>query len=141
MAIDAMNLEDIFRQVQTNTNDLHGNSPSMQVTDNRTPRREGGVHTIVARRSRAIFRFCKGRGCGHVFGLFLRGQWSPLALMLSADPLPRSRQRAWCADNAAGFRINPLPAHHLLVTLDFCAALACNKPWQRTLPTRYAGIS
>jgi O-methyltransferase involved in polyketide biosynthesis len=23
----------------------------------------------VARGSRAIFRFCKGRGCGHVFGL------------------------------------------------------------------------
>src|SRR5271169_1571759 len=29
MAIDAMNLEDIFRQVQTNASDLHGSSPSI----------------------------------------------------------------------------------------------------------------
>jgi hypothetical protein len=56
MAIDAMNLEDIFRQVQTNTNDLHGNSPSMQVTDNRNPRREGGVHTIGAPWSRVALK-------------------------------------------------------------------------------------
>ena len=34
-----------------------------------------------------------GRGRGHVFGLS-RGQLDPLALMLSADPLPRSEQRA-----------------------------------------------
>jgi hypothetical protein len=29
MSVDAVNLEDIFRQVQTNASDLHGNSPSM----------------------------------------------------------------------------------------------------------------
>ncbi len=42
---------------------------------------------------RGNFRRCAGRGCGHVFGL-LRGEWSPPALMLFADPLPRSEQRA-----------------------------------------------
>jgi hypothetical protein len=36
---------------------------------------------------------CAGRGCGHVLGLS-RGRLDPLALMLSADPLPRSEQRA-----------------------------------------------
>jgi hypothetical protein len=36
------------------------------------------------------------------------------------------------ADSAAGFRINPLPAHHLLVTLDCYAALASSKPRPRT---------
>jgi len=48
----------------------------------------------------------------------------PLALMLSADPLPQSFHRARTgAGGSTGFRINPLPAHHLLVTLDSCAAL------------------
>ena len=36
-----MNLEDIFRQVETNTSDLHDNSPSMQLTADCKPRREG----------------------------------------------------------------------------------------------------
>ena len=40
-----------------------------------------------------FFWRCADRGCGHVFGLS-RGQLDPLALMLSADPLPRSEQRA-----------------------------------------------
>jgi hypothetical protein len=44
-----MNLEDIFRQIQANANDLHDSSPSMQVTAHGNPRREGGVHTIDAR--------------------------------------------------------------------------------------------
>jgi hypothetical protein len=44
-----MNLEDIFRQIQTNACDLHDRSPSMQLTADRNPRREGGVHTIDAR--------------------------------------------------------------------------------------------
>jgi hypothetical protein len=57
MAIDTMNLEDIFRQVQTNTSDLHDCPPSTQLTADRNPRREGGVHTIGARRSRAFFNF------------------------------------------------------------------------------------
>jgi hypothetical protein len=48
MGIDAMNLEDIFRQIQTNTSDLHDCSPSMQWTADRNPRPEGGVHTIGA---------------------------------------------------------------------------------------------
>ena len=42
---------------------------------------------------KGFFRRCADRGCGHVFGL-VRGEFDPLALMLSADPLPRSRQRA-----------------------------------------------
>jgi hypothetical protein len=42
---------------------------------------------------KGYFWRCAGRGCGHVFGLS-RGQLDPLALMLSADPLPRSEQRA-----------------------------------------------
>ena len=42
---------------------------------------------------KGFFRRCVGRGCGHVFGLS-RGELDPPALMLSADPLPRSRQRA-----------------------------------------------
>src|ERR1700678_1310853 len=48
--------------------------------------------------------------------------------MLSADPLPRSRQRAWCADHAAGFRINPLPAHHPLGHPRLLCALALGEP-------------
>jgi hypothetical protein len=42
---------------------------------------------------KGYFRRCPDRGCGHVFGLS-RGRLDPLALMLSADPLPRSEQRA-----------------------------------------------
>jgi len=49
MRVDAMNLEDIFRQIQTNANDLHDSSPSMQLTAHGNPRREGGVHTLDAR--------------------------------------------------------------------------------------------
>jgi hypothetical protein len=53
----------------------------------------GGV--MSGRRSliKGYFWRCAGRGCGHVFGLS-RGELDPLALMLSADPLPRSEQRA-----------------------------------------------
>src|ERR1700722_2937545 len=40
--VDAMNLEDIFRQIQANANDLHDISPSMQLTTDGNPRREGG---------------------------------------------------------------------------------------------------
>ena len=42
---------------------------------------------------KGFFRRCTDRGCGHVFGL-VRGEFDPLALMLSADPLPPSRERA-----------------------------------------------
>jgi hypothetical protein len=42
---------------------------------------------------KGFFRRCADRGCGHVFGLS-RGEFDPLALMLSADPLPPSRERA-----------------------------------------------
>jgi hypothetical protein len=49
LRVDAMNLEDIFRQVQANTSDLHDCPPSMQLTADGNPRRKGGVHTIVAR--------------------------------------------------------------------------------------------
>jgi hypothetical protein len=55
MRVDAMNLKDIFRQIQANANDLHDSSPSMQLTAHGNPRREGGVHTIGARGSRVIF--------------------------------------------------------------------------------------
>ena len=48
---------------------------------------------------KGYFRRCAGRGCGHVFGL-LRGESSPPALMLSADPLPRSDQRAFLEEAA-----------------------------------------
>jgi hypothetical protein len=36
---------------------------------------------------KGFFRRYADRGCGHVFGLS-RGEFDPLALMLSADPLP-----------------------------------------------------
>jgi hypothetical protein len=70
-----------------------------------------------------MFRRCGGRGCGHVFGL-LRGVEDPPALMLSADPLPRSRERALAAQTMprASGSIR-FPAHHLLVTLDSSAAV------------------
>jgi hypothetical protein len=42
---------------------------------------------------KGYFRRCADRGCGHVFGLS-RGELDPPALMLSADPLPPSRERA-----------------------------------------------
>jgi hypothetical protein len=48
-SVDAVNLEDILRQVQTDASDLHDCPPSMQLTADRYPRREGGVHTIGAR--------------------------------------------------------------------------------------------
>jgi hypothetical protein len=50
-------------------------------------------HVWMSPADQGLFRRCAGRGCGHVFGLS-RGELDPLALMLSADPLPRSRQRA-----------------------------------------------
>ena len=49
MSVNAVNLEDIFRQVQTNASDLHDCPPSMQLTTDPNPRQEGGVHTIDAR--------------------------------------------------------------------------------------------
>jgi hypothetical protein len=53
----------------------------------------GHCHVWMSPADQGLFRRCAGRGCGHVFGLS-RGELDPLALMLSADPLPRSRQRA-----------------------------------------------
>jgi Transposase, Mutator family len=50
-------------------------------------------HVWMAPADQGLFRRCAGRGSGHVFGLS-RGRLDRLALMLSADPLPRSRQRA-----------------------------------------------
>ena len=47
--VDTMNLEDLFRQIQANANDLHDSSPSKQLTVDPNPRRERGVHTIDAR--------------------------------------------------------------------------------------------
>ena len=58
--------------------------------------KNSGVGSVMSGRRSLIkgyFWRCAGRGCGHVFGLS-RGQLDPLALMLSADPLPRSEQRA-----------------------------------------------
>jgi hypothetical protein len=58
----------------------------------------------------------------------------PLALMLSADPLPQitlARFAAQTAPRASGSI--RFPAHHLLVTLDSCAALALREPRPRTL--------
>jgi hypothetical protein len=54
---------------------------------------------------------------------YLNRVMTPVALMLSADPLPKSYYRAECAVNATGFGIKPRSSHHLLVTLDSCAAL------------------
>jgi hypothetical protein len=48
MSVDAMNLEDIFRQIQTNASDLRDTSPSMRLTADRNLSRPGGVHTIAA---------------------------------------------------------------------------------------------
>ena len=56
MSVDAVNLEDIFRQVQTNMSDLHDCPPSMQLTADRNPRRQGGVHTIGAPWSRVALK-------------------------------------------------------------------------------------
>jgi hypothetical protein len=50
-----------------------------------------------------LFRRCADRGCGHVFGLS-RGELDPLALMLSADPLPHSRWRACLRRQCRGLR-------------------------------------
>jgi hypothetical protein len=72
---------------------------------------------------KGYFWRCAGRGCDHVFGLS-RGRLDPLALMLSADPLPRSEQRAWCADNATGFGINPLSCASIGFRTSHCAS-AC----------------
>jgi hypothetical protein len=65
----------------------------MQLTADRNLRPEGGVHTICARGSRVIF------GVALIVdavmsSAFFCGDLSPLALMLSADPLPQSRERA-----------------------------------------------
>jgi len=47
-----------------------------------------------------LFRRCAGRRCGYVFGLW-RGELSPPALMLSADPLPHHASAFDCAEKAA----------------------------------------
>jgi hypothetical protein len=72
MSIDTVNLEDIFRQVQANANDLHDISPSMQLTTDGNPRREGGVHTIGAPWSRVALKLCERLERGHVYGLLMR---------------------------------------------------------------------
>jgi hypothetical protein len=54
---------------------------------------DGRCHVWMSPADQKLFRRCADRGCGHVFGLS-RGQLDPLALMLSADPLPPSRERA-----------------------------------------------
>src|SRR6202453_5335986 len=55
---------------------------------------------------------------------FFCGEWDPPALMLSADPLPRSRERALTAQTVprASGSIH-FPVHHLWVTLDSDVAL------------------
>ena len=58
----------------------------------------------------------------------------PPALMLSAGPLPRS-DALDCATKPRASGSIRFPAHHLLVTLDFYAALALGEPRPRTLPT------
>ena len=75
MAIDAMNLEDIFRQVQTNTSDLHAqfSLDAVELTADRNPRRKGGVHTIGTRRSRVIFGVALVVGAV-MSSAFLRGE-------------------------------------------------------------------
>ena len=57
-------------------------------------RADGIVMSGMSPADQGLFRRCAGRGCGHVFGLS-RGELDPPALMLSADPLPPSRERAW----------------------------------------------
>jgi hypothetical protein len=94
MGVDAVNLKDIFRQIQANASDLHDTSPSMRLTANRNPRREGGVHTIGAPSSRVWLRLCERIGCGHVFGLLARETNVPLALMLvrmALRPISKTR--------------------------------------------------
>jgi hypothetical protein len=74
----------------------------------------GRCHVWMAPADQGLFRRCAGRGCGHVFGLW-RGELSPPALMLSADPLPRSRERAWLRRQCRGLHpprsrfCSPLP--------------------------------
>ncbi len=63
-------------------------------------------------------------------------------LMLSADPLAQSLSRARTgADRLTGFRINPLPTHHLLVTLNSYAALALGEAGREPCDARYARIA
>ena len=90
---------------------------------------------------KGYFWRCAGRGCGHVFGLS-RGQLDPLALMLSADPLPSirlARLTAQTMPRASGSI--RFPAHHLLVTLDSFAARLLLSPAANPTDARYAGIS
>src|SRR5260370_20328933 len=88
----------------------------------------------VARRSRAVFGVALVVGAV-MSSAFLRGELSPLALMLSADPLPQitlTRLTAQTTPRASGSI--RFPAHHLLVTLDSWAALALGEPRLRTQP-------
>jgi len=120
MTIDAVNLEHIFRQVQANTSDLHDGSPSIQLTADRNPRREGGVHTIGAPSSRVWLRLCERIGCGHVFDLLARETNVPLALMLVRMALrPISKTRSlWRLPFSSGFRAKSVGSHRFAVALD-----------------------
>jgi hypothetical protein len=72
---------------------------------------------------------------------FLRGELGPLALMLSADPLPQSFHRARTgAGGFTGFRINPLSCASPLGHPRFLCRLGF---WRAANPTGacYAGIS
>ena len=113
----------------------------MQLTADRNPRQEGGVHTIGAPSSRVWLRLCERFGCGHVFGLS-RGRLDPLAMMLSADPfalIRPARLTAQTMPRASGSI--RFPAHHLMVTLNSCAARLLLSPAANPADARYAGIS
>jgi hypothetical protein len=58
--------------------------------------------------------------------------------MLSADPLRRSHEPVDCADNATGFRINPLSCASPLSHPRFLCSLALGEPWRLTLATLLA---
>ena len=79
-------------------------------------------HVWMAPADQRLFQRCAGRGCGHVFGLW-RGELSPPALMLSADPLPPSRERLTAQTKPRASGSIRFPAHHLSVTLDSSAAV------------------
>src|SRR5580704_16770955 len=74
---------------------------------------------------KGYFRRCAGRGCGHVFGLVLRRIESAGPDVVSGSVAADHVSALDCADNASGFRINPLSCASPLSHPRFPYRLGC----------------
>ena len=99
--------------------------------------RQWALSCLDGARCQGVLRLVAlGRGCGHVFGLSVRriGSAGPDVVRRSVASIRPARLSAQTMPRALGSI--RFPAHHILVTLDSCAALVFGEPRPQTWPAR-----